>query len=179
MIDFSQWTLDKVRDEYSNMQWIEERRFEWTPLVKNVVNNISNGFTYIIISDDSKNWLVEYLSQTLNKTANTSRPFLPFIDGNKIYSKFVVDIKDSEGIELFEDMLSLSYSSGYAFFYVGKGSSAMATIAKRNNNSFIWITDESIPNSFELDSEDEYMDTKLVQLSNLFNQSIDCLLFET
>lgn len=179
MIDFSQWTLDKIRDEYSNIQWLEERRFEWMPLVKNIVKHVTNGHTYIIFSDDERCWLVSYLCQLINKTSNTSRPFLPFINGNLIYSRFIQDIKNNEDTLLFEDMLSLSFPSGYAFFYVGTGANNKATISKRHDNSFLWMIDESIQNSFELESDDKNLDTKLVQLSNLFEQSIEFLLFES
>lgn len=179
MIDFSAWTLNKIRDEYSNMQWLEERRFEWMPLVKNIVQHITSGHTYIIFSDDDRCWLGDYLSQLINKTPNTSRPLLPFINGNKIYSRFVQDMKTNEDIELFEDMLSLSFPNGYAFFYIGKGFNHKATISKRNDNSLLWMIDESIQNSFEIEGDDEYIDTKLVQLSNLFEQSIEFLLFES
>ena len=76
-----------------------------------------------------------------------------------------------------EDMLSLSFPAGYTFFYIGKGNDPRAQIAKRKDDSFSWLLDERSQNSFYLDSKDENLDIKLIQLITLFDKSIDSILF--
>jgi hypothetical protein len=71
----------------------------------------------------------------------------------------------------------LSFPAGYTFFYIGKGSDARSQIAKRKENSFIWLLDEKVQNSFYLDSKEDNLDIRLIQLMRLFDKSIDAILF--
>ena len=50
-------------------------------------------------------------------------------------------------------------------------------IAKRKDDSFMWIMDEHLQNSFYLLSDDDSLDIKLIQLFRLLDKSIDAVLF--
>ena len=177
MADLSKWTLNTIRDDYECIQWMEERRFEWTPLTQKAINNIISGMSCIVLSDSKHQWVASYLMGILNN-CDSSRPLLPFINGNTSYHEIISNIQNSQEIELFEDMLSLSFPNGYFFLYIGKDLNVKARVSKRNTNSFLWIFDEDVQNSFTLEGDDDLIDIKLVQLCALFNKSINHILFE-
>ena len=74
-------------------------------------------------------------------------------------------------------MLELSFPNGYTFFYIGEGSDNRATLAKRDENSFLWLLDEKNQKGFYLNSHDEFLDQKLISLARLVDKSIDGALF--
>lgn len=60
---------------------------------------------------------------------------------------------------------------------MGKGNDIRMQIAKRKDDSFMWVFDEHLQNSFYLSSYDDLLDIKLIQLFRLLDKSIDALLF--
>ena len=50
-------------------------------------------------------------------------------------------------------------------------------IAKRKDDSFMWVLDEHLQNSFYLQTSDDNLDIKLIQLFKLLDKSIDAVLF--
>jgi hypothetical protein len=175
MQEFLKWTLKTIREEGSMMSWMEEKRFEWVPLATSTLKSLLDGHTLIMITDKDREWFCRYALHTVNKP-NSNRPLLPFVPLGAIYP-FMDSIKNNEDITILEDMLMLSYPKGYTFFYVGKSDDLRAQIAKRRDDSFMWIMDEQIQNSFYLNSNDELLDIKLIQLFKLFDKSINALLF--
>ncbi|RUM68372.1 MAG: hypothetical protein DSZ08_08295, partial [Sulfurovum sp.] len=47
----------------------------------------------------------------------------------------------------------------------------------RQDNSFLWILDEEVQDSFSLRSSDALLDIKLLQLYKLFDQTLSAALF--
>ncbi len=175
MQKFLTWTLEAIREDESLMSWMEERRFEWVPLVSSALKNIFEGNTTIIITDKQREWFGKYLSCSLNNFEK-NRPFIPIVR----YEELMCDIDEANNqsrIDIVEDMLSISYPEGYTFFYIGKSDSIRAKIAKHHEDSFLWILDEQMQNSFYLNSSDDLLDLKLIQLARLFDKSIDAVLF--
>ncbi len=80
-------------------------------------------------------------------------------------------------IDMIDDMLSISYKDDYFFWYIGKGEDKRVDIAKRKDNSFLWILDEEFHNAFTMKSYDPQLDIKLLQLFTLFNISLSAVLF--
>jgi hypothetical protein len=74
-------------------------------------------------------------------------------------------------------MLDISFPNGYVFWYIGRSNSKKAVLPKVTNNSFLWLFDEDFQNSFNLQSSDETLDMKLMQLFRLFDKTIDATLF--
>ena len=175
MQKFLKWTLEAIREDESLMSWMEERRFEWVPLASSALKNILCGHTFIIITDREREWFGKYLLSSLNKF-DKNRPFLPIINFNEL-SYNIDEANNKEKINVLEDMLSISFSNGYTFFYIGKSDSPRAKMVKHHEGSFLWMMDEQIQNSFYLNSSDELLDIKLIQLSRLFDKSIDAALF--
>jgi len=175
MQKFLTWTLEAIREDESLMSWMEERRFEWVPLASSALKSIFQGYTTIIITDKQREWFGKYISCSLNNFEK-NRPFIPLIR----YEELLCDIDEANTqgrIDIVEDMLSISYPNGYNFFYIGKSDSPRAKIAKGHEGSFLWIMDEQIQNSFYLNSSDDLLDLKLIQLARLFDKSIDAVLF--
>ncbi len=167
------WTLSAIRErnEYS---WLEERRFEWVPLVQNCLSTVLNGSAVIIITDKDRTWFSNYLVKTLNK-ASKNRPFLPFFSVKSLLPA-VSSINSNETFEAYTDMLDIVFKS-YIFWYIGRGDDKLASYAKERNDSLLWIFDEQLPNSFYLKSYDEALDSKLVSMASLFDKTIDAVMF--
>lgn len=175
MQQFLKWTLEEIRKDGSTMSWMEEKRFEWVPLAASMLKNLMNGHTFIIITDDDREWFCHYMLKSVNSQSK-HRPLLPFIGLQALYPN-LYQIKTREDIELLENLLLQSFPQGYTFFYVGKNSDIKMQIAKRKDDSFMWIMDEDLQNSFYLLSEDDSLDIKLIQLFRLLDKSINAVLF--
>ncbi len=175
MQQFLKWTLEEIRKEGSMMSWMEEKRFEWVPLAASMLKNLLNGHTFIIITDDDRTWFGHYMLKSINSQTK-NRPFLPFVSLQTLYPN-LQQMKNKDDIELMENLLMQVFPSGYTFFYVGKNSDIRMQFAKRKDDSFMWIMDENIQNSFYLLSDDDNLDIKLIQLFKLLDKSIDAVLF--
>lgn len=176
MQDYGTWTLNRIRDEGSFMNWMEERRYDWISLSASSIDRLINAQTFLLITDKDREWFARYILSVLNKY-NGQRPLLPILSLGTIFP-YIDSIKDKEeDIAILEDMLSLAYPTGYTFFYIGKGSDPRSQIAKRKEGSFMWLLDERIQNGFYLDSKNSNLDIQLIQLLQLFNKSIDAVLF--
>jgi len=169
------WTLDSIREEESCFSWMEEYRYEWAPLVKSAVSQILNGKTALIITDESHEWFGKYILNQIN-ILKKNRPLLPFYP---LVSSFpnLRAMQSTQDLQLLEDMLDISYPNGYYFWYIGKGDHPCTKIAYRNDESFLWIMDEEVQNSFALRSADPLLDIKLLQLFKLFDTTLSAALF--
>jgi len=83
----------------------------------------------------------------------------------------------AQELELLEDMLDISYPSGYFIWYIGGANSAYTKFVFRSDENLLWIIDGDVPNSFYLKSGGISLDIKLIQLFKLFNKTIDASLF--
>lgn len=175
MHDFLKWTLDFIRKEGSAFSWMEERRLEWVPIVASLLKKILKGNTIVVLTDDNRKWFGEYVVNFLNKPP-FNRPFLPFVSLQSVFPN-IESLKTEEDFELLENMLLLAFANGYTFFYVGRSDDAKYQISKQRYDSFAWVLDEHVQNSFYLSSEDELLDIKLIQMFKLLNRSIDAVLF--
>ncbi len=170
-----QWTLEQIRNDDPMMGWLEERRFDFVPPVQASIEQIMSGATIVLITDRDREWLKEYIMNKLNHPDN-DRPILPIVDMHAIYPHHDL-MTGGECIDMIEDMLSMSYKENYFFWYIGKGDDKRADIAKRDDNSMLWVMDEEVQNSFHLHSFDKLLDLKLLQLYRLFDKTLSGALF--
>ena len=175
MQDFSNWTLETIRNDKSQLSWMEERRYDWTPLISSSLNTLLSGVTYIIITDKEREWFGKYIIEMLNRPSK-NRPLLPFYSFKSIFNSGMQQLKTREGLLILQDLLSISFSKGYRYFYIGSSSNPKASLAKGKDDSLMWIMDEPLPNSFHLETNDDLLDIKLIQLARLFDKSIDSAL---
>ncbi|NOX16558.1 MAG: hypothetical protein GXP61_11175 [Epsilonproteobacteria bacterium] len=175
MQKFLKWTLDNIRKDGASMSWMEEKRFEWVPLNISMLKNLLEGHAILVVTDDDREWFCDYMLKDINKLSK-NRPLLPFVSLKSIYP-LLNSIKTKEDIELLEDLLSQIFPQGYTYFFIGKNNNIKMQIAKRKDDSFIWVMDEQLQNSFFLSSGDENLDIKLIQLYKLLDKSINALLF--
>ncbi|MBV5277791.1 MAG: hypothetical protein J0647_01905, partial [Campylobacteraceae bacterium] len=126
--------------------WMEEKRFEWVPLAASMLKSLLNGHTFIVITDDDRSWFCHYILKSINNQSK-NRPLLPFISLQALYPN-LYQIRTKEDIELLENLLLQAFPNGYTFFYIGKNSDIKMQIAKRKDDSFMWIMDEHLQNSF-------------------------------
>ena len=175
MQEFINWTVDTIRQDKYLGSWLEERKYDWTPLIsKSITNLIDKEKSVLIITDKDFEWYMHYILTNINKT-KSGRPLLPFYDFNAFNSN-IDNIKTENDIELIHDMLSISFPNGYFFWYIGKSQSKRATLAKISKQPFLWLMDEELSNSFFLNSNDEALDIRLLNMYRLFNKTLDAVL---
>jgi len=175
MLDFAQWSLDAIRQEGGSLSWLEELRFEWTTTTARAIEQILQGKTIIIITDEKRKWFEQYLLTHINNEL-LDRPLLPIVSIDSVYVHYN-NISGSERMDILDDMISLSYKDDYFFFYIGRGDDKRADMAKRRDESCFWIFDEDFHNAFTLKSYDTHLDIKLLQLYKLFDASINAAMF--
>ena len=176
MQEFTNWTVDTIRSDKLLGAWLEERKFDWLPLVsQTIINIIDKNKSVLIITDDEHDWFMRYILTNINKK-KLSRPYFPFYAFNSFHSN-IDNIKTENDIELIKDMLSISFPNGYFFWYIGKSQSKRANLAKFTSKPLLWIMDEELPNSFVLRSSDESLDMKLLQMYRLFDKTLSGVLF--
>jgi len=173
--DFAQWSLDAIREEGSSLSWLEEYRFEWSKTTAFALEQILNGKTIILITDEKRGWLQHYILNALN-SISLDRPLIPILSIESIYPHFN-SISGGEMLDMLDDMIALSYKEDYFFWYIGKGDDKRSDIAKRKDDSYFWIFDEDFNNAFTLRSYDPILDIKLLQLYRLFDLSLNAAMF--
>lgn len=171
------WTIQSIRDDEGLGSWLEERKYDWIPLVEGILKKIvlHESETIIIITDTQNEWFSEYIISNINRQS-TRRPYLPFVTLKSFYPN-IDAIVSQDDIALLIDMLDITFKQKYTFWYIGHNDNIRATIAKMHEDSFLWIYDEHIQNSFYLSSIDPILDMKLLQLFRLFNKSLSASLF--
>lgn len=175
MQEFINWTVDTIREDRLLGSWLDERKFDWAPLIsKSVTDIIDGGKSALIITDNEHEWFLHYVMSNINKS-KSGRPLLPFYDFSSFNSN-IDNIKTENDIELIKDMLSISFPNGYFFWYIGKSQSRRANIAKFSKKPLLWIIDEVLPNSFILQGN-EQLDFKLLQMYRLFDKTLSAVLF--
>ncbi len=169
------WTLDTIREEESCFSWMEEYRYEWAPLVKSAVSQSIEGKTVLIVTDEHRKWFGKYILNSINELSK-NRPLMPFYQLSECFPN-LQGVSNTKEIELLEDMLDISYPNGYYIWYIGKGNHTYTKLAYRCEESFLWVMDEEVQNSFTLRSSDELVDIKLLQLFKLFDKTLSAALF--
>ncbi|MGG7048108.1 MULTISPECIES: HobA family DNA replication regulator [unclassified Campylobacter] len=172
MQDFVKWSNDTIVKEGMST-FMQNFRIEWIALLGSRLKYLLEGRVFIVITDDERTWFEGYLLKKINRSG--ARPLLPFVSLKALYPS-LDEINSSEQISLLEDMLNLAFPNGYVYFYIGKNIDKRANIAKNSEDSYMWLFDEQTHNSICLNSNDENLDIKLVQLLKLFDKSIDAVL---
>ncbi|HIP54208.1 MAG TPA: hypothetical protein EYH11_01905 [Sulfurimonas autotrophica] len=175
MSDFAQWSLDAIREKGGSLSWLEEYRFEWSKTTAYALEQILNGKTIILITDEKRKWFENYILSSINGLL-LERPLIPIISIDNIYTHFN-NVSGGEIIDIIDDMIALSYKNDYFFWYIGKGDDKRSDIAKRKDESYFWIFDEDFNNAFTLKSYDLDLDIKLLQLYKLFDASLNAAMF--
>ncbi|HFB53423.1 MAG TPA: hypothetical protein ENJ67_01710 [Sulfurimonas autotrophica] len=173
--DFAQWSLDAIREEGGSLSWLEEYRFEWSKTTAFALEQILSGKTVILITDEKRKWLEQYILSTIN-SISLERPLIPILSIDSLYPHYN-NISGGEMIDMLDDMIALSYKNDYFFWYIGKGDDKRSDIAKRKDESYFWIFDEDFNNAFTLKSYDPVLDIKLLQLYRLFDASLSATMF--
>jgi hypothetical protein len=168
------WTLQTIRDE-DCFSWMEEYRYEWAPLVKSAVSQMIEGKSVLLLTDVPRKWFGKYILENIN-SLQKNRPLLPVFPMVEMFPN-IGGFSNTQDIQLLEDMLEISYPNGYFIWYIGKGDHPFTKLAYRCPDSFLWIMDEEVENSFALRSSDEMLDIKLLQLYKLFDMTLSEVLF--
>ena len=124
------WTLDTIREEDSSFSWMEECRYDWVPVVQTAVNKILEGKTILLLTDDKRAWYAKYVASKINNLQN-ERPFLPVYTLKSMFPN-IARMKNTQDLDLLEDMLEISYPNGYFIWYIGSAESSYSKFAFRN-----------------------------------------------
>lgn len=176
MQEFLNWTIDTIREDKLISPWLEEKKYEWTPLVsKSIANILDKGCSVLIVTDSQRDWFLQYILSKIN-SKSLNRPYLPFYDFKSFY-KDLENVTNEADISYIKDMLNISFPNGYCFWYIGRSQDVRATIPKVSKNSFLWLLDEEMPDAFNLKSSDEALDMKFLQMFRLYNKTLSAALF--
>jgi len=175
MKELLSWTLESIRHEKSDFSWMEEYRYEWAPLVKSAVSQMIGGKTVLVVTDERHKWFGRYIINSINDLRK-NRPLLPVYNLTDCFPH-LREMNSTQELQLLEDMLDISYPGGYYIWYIGKGDHPYTKIAYRNEDSFLWVMDEEVQNSFAFRSSDPLLDIKLLQLYKLFDTTLSAALF--
>jgi len=175
MQELLKWTLEAIRNEESDFSWMEEYRYEWAPLVKSSVSQMLEGKTILLVTDENHKWFESYILTAVNDLRK-NRPLLPVYSLTDGFPN-LRSIHSTQEIQLLEDMFEISYPNGYFIWYIGKGDHPYTKMAYRNEDSFLWILDEEVQNSFSFRSSDPLLEIKLLQLYKLFDTTLSAALF--
>ena len=173
--DFAQWSLDAIREEGGSLSWLEEQRFEWSKTTAFALEQVLQGKSIILITDEKRKWLEQYILSSLN-SESPDRPLIPIVSIDSLFVHYS-SISGGEMIDVVDDMISLSHKDDYFFWYIGKGDDKRSDIAKRKDNSYFWVFDEDFNDAFTLKSYDKDLDIKLLQLYKLFDASLNATMF--
>jgi len=174
--EFLNWTVEKIREDKQLSPWLEERKFDWAPLVANNIKNIlEKNYSVLIITDSEREWFLNYILTKIN-SKKLNRPFLPFYDFRAFF-KQIDSIKSEDDISNIRDMLNISFPNGYCFWYIGKSQDTRSSLAKITKSSFLWIFDEERQGSIALKSSDDGLDIKLLQMFRLYSKTLSAALF--
>jgi len=173
MTELLKWTLDTIRAD-TELSWLEERRFDWVPLVQAFVDNLINGSAVFIVTDRDRAWMEDYIVHGINRPIK-NRPFLPFFSAKGTLPNMYCDVKP-DTFSSYVNMLDI-VCNNYVFWYIGRFDTKLADFAKKRDGNFLWIFDEQLQNSFHLRSTDENLDLKLLSLVKLLDKTIDAVMF--
>jgi len=174
MKEILNWTLDTLRSDNAMMSWLEERRYEWTPLVSDVITSIMNGASVILVTDSERAWLSKYIVTTLNNPMK-NRPLFPIFEIREVFPSLDQMIANQD-LDVANDMFGMAFKESYIYWYIGKSSHPNSAIAKDFGSSFLWMMDEEVQNSFFLRSADELLDLKLLHMVRLFDKTLDAVM---
>jgi hypothetical protein len=168
------WTLEVIREDHSDFSWMEELRFDWTPLVKSALEKMVAGQTVLIVTDDKRKWFSKYIRNAVN-CPDKGRPFLPIYDLQSCFPS-LQSVRDNQDMDLLEDMLDISFPNGYFIWYIGDSKYTYTKISFRNDENFLWVMNDQVPNSFPFRDSDPLLDIKLIQLYKLFDKTVEAVL---
>jgi hypothetical protein len=168
------WTLETIREE-DCFSWMEERRYDWAPLVRNALAQLVEGKTMLVATDAPRKWFGRYVVDHIN-LPEKNRPFFPVFSFDDIFPHSG-RLGSAQDLELAEDMLDIAFPAGYFIWYIGKSEEGPMSFVHRRDNGFLWILDETIGDSFYLRGSDEMLDIKLLQLFKLFDKTLSEALF--
>jgi len=175
MRQFLEWTLESIRAENSDFSWMEEFRYDWTPLMGSLLSKLMAGQSVLLLADERREWFLEYIAYSVNDPRK-GRPFVPFFRLDSLVADRSL-LERSESVELIEDMLNISFPLGYIVWYIGEGDHYLSRFASRRDDAFLWLMDEQMPGAFTLRGGDPLLDMKLIQLYRLFDKSMEAVMF--
>lgn len=175
MQDLSSWTLQALRHDASRPTWLEERKFEWIPLIKRALQRIFNGDSMILITDYDREWFMDYVIASINKANN--RPYVPILSINALFPRLNKAHKDETEISLINDYLDNIFLQKYFFWYIGRNDTIQAKLVLSHEDCFLWIFDTHLQNSFVLQSTDSLVDIRLMQMYRIFNLTLEAVMF--
>lgn len=175
MENLTKWMTQALRQDKSLPTWLEERKSEWIPLVKNTIFRLFSGEALVIIADKEREWFRQYILASINKGGN--RPYLPILSiDSLLVSNNKNELDDTEA-KLIIDYLDNMFSNKYFFWYIGRDERKRSALALSKDSSFLWMFDNNLQNNFTLQSIDPILDIKLMQMYRNFNLALDAVMF--
>ena len=171
-MDLNRFVMDLIRKK--NYKWLEERRLDFVPLLSVFLQQVLDGKSVLIITDEKRKWYGEYLINKINNFSEFKPQFFPFYILENLVPQIHI-AKHPEDFDMIEDMLNVSFNE-YIFWYIGQETSLLK-FARRRPESFYWIMDNDLSKNFYLKSTDTFLDNKLLHLGDIVNDSLNAAVF--
>jgi len=171
-MDLNRFVIEIIRKK--NYKWMEERRIEFVPLLSVFLNQVLDGKSVFIITDNNRKWYGKFLLNKINNFNEFKPQFFPFYILEDIVPQ-ITFAKHPEQFDMIEDMLNVSFEE-YIFWYIGQ-EGPLLKFARRKADSFFWIMDNDLSKNFYLKSTDTFLDVKLVNLADIVNESLNAVIF--
>ena len=168
MEEYLEWILERIREDKSLDNWLEEIRFDFARTTINTLTSIEDGVSILVCSDTENKWFAQYVVSKIN--SNYDEPFMPFIDFNNFFPN-VDKLTSNDHYQQLSDMLDISFPNGYIFWYIGDAKSKYFKITNTKDNSLLWLNEQSSTNGIYFE-QDELFDKKLLDGYNLLQQAI-------
>jgi hypothetical protein len=175
MQDLLKWTLGIIR-ENDDMLWLEERKFEWAPLLCSPLNALLSGAAIIIVTDSNRDWFADYCIRFVNDVSK-NRPFIPVYKLSALFPN--IDAFKNDNLGRFKDLsdtLDVTFNQ-YIFWYIGRSNEPILDFVKKREDGLFWIFDEESSDNFMLRSFDKRLDAKLLSMCSLLDKTIFAALF--
>ena len=173
-MEFSEWTLQTIREDGSSFSWMEEHRFNWIPQVSNALKRILEGYSVIIVTDREFKWFGDYIVERVNSISK-NRPFIPIYSIDCIFPS-AYRLNEADELDSLYDMFDISFSNGYLFWYIGSGEHKHYEYIEQDKGSIIWRLNHEVEGLFSLNRADELIDIKLIQSYKLFDKALESAL---
>jgi len=166
-MDLNRFIIDLIRKK--KYSWLEERRLDLVPLLSIFLNEVLDGKSVLIITDEKRKWFAEHILEKINNFNELKPQLFPFFILENVVPQIKIANTETH-FDMIEDMLNVAFED-YIFWYVGS-ETPLLEFTRRKKNSLYFIFDNDNSYNFFLKSTDDFLDIKLLHLADIVKEAL-------
>ncbi|MEO1958489.1 MAG: HobA family DNA replication regulator [Nautiliaceae bacterium] len=166
-MDVSRFILEFAKKK--RLDWLERRYLDLISPLNQFLANILKGRAVLILSDDEREWYIDYIINKINDFKSFKPTLIPIFNLYSIVPQ-IKYAKTQAHFNMIEDMLGIAFKDDYTFWYIGKEDFLFDFV--KDKETFFWVFDKDFQDNFYLNSMDENLDRKLIDLIELVKEGI-------